>query len=95
MNSTRTGARSCRSQPVGTCLSYSRTKKWAKSDAEVNAYFYGYLTDFFSIHVHNYLLKGSDTVDVYFAGESHAGHYIPSMIEYMNEGSRAAAASTL
>ena len=35
------------------------------------------------------MLKGSDTVDVYFAGESHAGHYIPSVIKYImdkNEG---------
>lgn len=68
-------------QPVGTGLSYSKSKEWATNDAEVNEYFYGYLTNFFSVH--SYLLEGRETVDVYFSGESHAGHYIPSMMNYI------------
>jgi len=75
-------------QPVGTGLSYSRTKQWAKTDKEINEYFYGFLTNFFSIH--NYLLEGSETVDVFFAGESHAGHYIPSMVKYIMDANSGA-----
>ncbi|GMI33448.1 hypothetical protein TrCOL_g13374 [Triparma columacea] len=69
-------------QPVGTGLSFSGTRTWARSDEDINTMFYGWLQNYLSIH--NYLLKTpTESVDVYFAGESHAGHYIPSMISHI------------
>ncbi|GMH70208.1 hypothetical protein TrRE_jg4393 [Triparma retinervis] len=71
-------------QPVGTGLSFSGSKSWAKSDLEVNEMFHGWLVNW--LRVHSYLLDGTGkSVDVYFAGESHAGHYIPSMITLTGE----------
>jgi len=70
-------------QPVGTGLSFSKNSNWARNDAEINRKFYGWLVNF--LNIHNYLLasSGNESVEVYFSGESHAGHYIPSMVNYI------------
>ncbi|GMI33752.1 hypothetical protein TeGR_g2201 [Tetraparma gracilis] len=60
-------------QPVGTGLSFTTHAKYPRSDAEVNEDFYGFLLNFLKIH-------SLEAAPVFFAGESHAGHYIPSMI---------------
>lgn len=61
-------------QPVGTGLSFTKKKEfYPTSDDMVNEQFYTFLVEFFTIHAD---LIGRP---VYMAGESHAGHYIPSM----------------
>jgi carboxypeptidase C (cathepsin A) len=73
-------------QPVGTGLSYTEDLKkgYASSDEEVNTHFYQFLVNFFKLH-DNYLVSSKKTRPVYFTGESHAGHYIPSLVAYLLE----------
>lgn len=76
-------------QPVGTGLSYSTTNTYARNDLEVNTAFYEFLEKFFRLHSQ---LTTSDNIagvlqtrDVYFSGESHAGHYIPSVVAFISQ----------
>mmetsp|Transcript_9648 Transcript_9648/g.14358 ORF Transcript_9648/g.14358 Transcript_9648/m.14358 type:complete len:680 (+) Transcript_9648:26-2065(+) len=70
-------------QPVGTGLSYTKSETYCKNDLEINIDFYAFLQNF--IQVHKELLVRSDgkTRKVFFSGESHAGHYIPSMMKFI------------
>jgi len=78
-------------QPVGTGLSFtSDHKSYPKNDEEVNVDFYYWLQKFLSLHsktllVNNKNGKGKKEMarPMYFTGESHAGHYIPSMMAYI------------
>jgi len=73
-------------QPVATGLSFTTNpEKQPKNDEEVNADFYHWLQEFLWLHS-NTLLNEDNTAmrrPLYFAGESHAGHYIPSMMAYI------------
>ena len=71
-------------QPVGTGLSYTEDLKngYATSDDEVNTHFYQFLVNFFKLH-NNYLASDKRTRPIYLTGESHAGHYIPSLVSYL------------
>ena len=71
-------------QPVGTGLSYTEDIKngFATSDDEVNTHFYQFLVNFFKLH-NNYLVSEKRTRPIYLTGESHAGHYIPSLVSYL------------
>jgi carboxypeptidase D len=75
-------------QPVGTGLSFTRKAKYPKNDLEVNIHFYKMLLEFFNLH-DNYLFPEANgkkiTRQIYLTGESHAGHYIPSMTKYILE----------
>ena len=66
-------------QPVGTGLSFTRKGRYAKNDEEVNIKFHYFMQEFLKIH---HRFKGRD---IYLAGESHAGHYIPSIAKYIME----------
>ena len=72
-------------QPVGTGLSYTHGKAgYAGSDEVINEHFYEFLQNFFKVHTQFVLPDGEATTrHVYFAGESHAGHYIPNMIKHI------------
>ena len=79
-------------QPVGTGLSYSKDKNWCNNDFEVNRDFHYFLEEFFLFHSDKFLTSGNDDNNnnspilrrpFYFSGESHAGHYIPSMIDFI------------
>jgi len=72
-------------QPVGTGLSYTKSKTYCKNDAEINKDFYSFLQNFLRVHASLFLNEdGSKTRrKVFFSGESHAGHYIPSMMKYI------------
>ena len=85
-------------QPVGTGLSFSRGHNWCKSDYEVNNDFYNFLQQFLAmfkdLFVQTTPIKEGEGQDgknslyqmsrpLYFSGESHAGHYIPSMIDHI------------
>ena len=78
-------------QPVGTGLSYTGTHTYAKNDAEINAAFYGHLRNYLEIHKDVLKRTESSSIPVYFSGESHAGHYIPSMINHILKQNKAAA----
>jgi carboxypeptidase D len=76
-------------QPVGTGLSYSKGK-YAANDKEVNQMFYEGMMEFFRIHP-SFVSPSSggqggegESRAMYLTGESHAGHYIPSMTAYIN-----------
>lgn len=64
-------------QPVGTGLSYTTKKVYPKNDVSVNRA----LLSFFDglIRVHPHLEKRQ----MFLSGESHAGHYIPSLAQAM------------
>ena len=66
-------------QPVGTGLSYTNSGTYAKNDNDVNEQFYNFLVNFLKLH------ENLASRDIYLAGESHAGHYIPCMIKYIIE----------
>lgn len=80
-------------QPVGTGLSFTRKRNYCKNDFEVNRDFHYFLEEFFLLHRDKFLAlttpqskssaKWTLKVPFYFSGESHAGHYIPSMIDFI------------
>jgi carboxypeptidase D len=73
-------------QPVGTGLSFTGSRDgMAKNDNMVNEHFYTFLQNFFAVHS-RYVHSGSGrkrTRPIVFTGESHAGHYIPSLVRYL------------
>jgi len=76
-------------QPVGTGLSFTKQKKYCRNDLEVNIDFHKFLENFLIMYQEFFLVDGEDKAQrsmkrpMYFSGESHAGHYIPSMIDYI------------
>ena len=73
-------------QPVGTGLSYTSSGSYARNDNDVNEQFYNFLVNF--LNLFKAFTYSSDSAklksrEIYLAGESHAGHYIPSMIKYI------------
>jgi len=78
-------------QPVGTGLSFTKSKNYCKSDEAIDIDFHYFLQEFMLFHKDTFLTDKSTTVDgipklnreLYFSGESHAGHYIPSMIDFI------------
>mmetsp|Transcript_15444 Transcript_15444/g.29630 ORF Transcript_15444/g.29630 Transcript_15444/m.29630 type:complete len:674 (+) Transcript_15444:98-2119(+) len=87
-------------QPVGTGLSFSKQGNYCKNDFEVNRDFHYFLEEFFLFHNDKFLspidnnnpspAKWTLRRPFFFSGESHAGHYIPSMMDFIlrrNDGS--------
>jgi len=77
-------------QPVGTGLAFTKSKDgYARNDQTVNEHFYNFLMQFYAIHTqYVFLDKATNqrrTRTLYFSGESHAGHYIPSMVVFILE----------
>lgn len=75
-------------QPVGTGLSFSKKKQYCKNDQEVNVDFFFFLQNFLQIHADKFVTIDSDgrkrmNRSLFFSGESHAGHYIPSMMDFI------------
>ena len=70
-------------QPVGTGLSFTTSGTYPRNDEQVNQDFYTFLQSFFAVHADKFVTDGKVNRDVYFSGESHAGHYIPSMMNYI------------
>ncbi len=78
-------------QPVGTGFSFTKLKNgYAKNDESINHHFYLFLINFFRLH-QRYLLTSSSgtsykkTRPIFFTGESHAGHFIPTIVKYLLE----------
>ena len=75
-------------QPVGTGLSFTKNSNgYPTNDNEVNEQFYLFMTEFLKLHSrYTYIENGKKVSrDIYFSGESHAGHYIPSMAAYIEK----------
>jgi carboxypeptidase C (cathepsin A) len=73
-------------QPVGTGLSYTVAKDgYATNDDMINDHFYKFLQTFFKLHDRYTTTKGGSKVtrSFFLTGESHAGHYIPSLSAYI------------
>lgn len=78
-------------QPVGTGFSFTSNKLGlASNDLLINQQFYHFLTNFFTIYPeYTKSIEGESftnlltTKSVFIMGESHAGHYIPSLTEYI------------
>jgi len=70
-------------QPVGTGLSFTTSNSHPKNDEEVNRDFYYFLIEFLKVHSDKFLKDNKMKRPFYFSGESHAGHYIPSMMNYI------------
>jgi len=77
-------------QPVGTGLSFTKSKTYCKNDLEVDIDFHLFLENFLLVHQEHFLnvdknALGQHTMKrpLYFSGESHAGHYIPSMMDHI------------
>lgn len=82
-------------QPVGTGFSYTRSKTgYARSDAMVNEHFYSFLLNFFGVHS-KYMVNTKTTRPIFFAGESHAGHYIPNMVSHILAKNREATSTMI
>ncbi|KAL3935697.1 MAG: hypothetical protein SGBAC_008838 [Bacillariaceae sp.] len=84
-------------QPVGTGISFTTNKNYPKNDEEVNTDFYYFLQQFLTLHKDKFLDESSQTLNrpLYFSGESHAGHYIPSMMNYIQKQNAKAPSSSL
>lgn len=71
-------------QPVGTGLSYTMSRNgYPTSDDAVNTHFIIFLEEFFKLHSRFTFVDETNkrfTRKLIFAGESHAGHFIPSII---------------
>lgn len=74
-------------QPVGTGMSYSLMNNYASSDEAINNHFYLFLMKFFNLHQrYTSVINGEKHSRQFFmAGESHAGHYIPSMAAFIHK----------
>ena len=72
-------------QPVGTGISFTTSNSYPSNDNEVNADFYYWLKQFLSLHSNVFLSSNKKKLKrpFFFSGESHAGHYIPSMMAYI------------
>jgi carboxypeptidase C (cathepsin A) len=73
-------------QPVGTGFAYTKSKAgYANNDEAVNVQFYKFLLEFFKLHPRYVQTIASQrtTRSFFMSGESHAGHYIPSMAAYI------------
>jgi carboxypeptidase D len=70
-------------QPVGTGLSFTTSKSYPTNDLQVNIDFYYFLQEFFQLHADKFVTDKVMNRDLFFSGESYAGHYIPSMINYI------------
>lgn len=70
-------------QPVGTGLSFTTSGKYPRNDLEVNIDFYYFLQEFFKLHSDKFVSNQKLNRKLFFSGESYAGHYIPSLMNYL------------
>ena len=79
-------------QPVGTGISFTTNNAYPDTDEKINIDFYYWLQQF--LNLHSNVLLSSDEKQMkrpfYFSGESHAGHYIPSMMAYIERQNKKA-----
>jgi len=67
-------------QPVGTGFSYTHHEAYCPDDNCIGAHFYHFLQEFLKLH--SSFSQNGKSRPLFFTGESHAGHYIPTIISY-------------
>lgn len=76
-------------QPVGTGLSITSSHRYPTNDDEVNADIYYFFQQFLKLHSDKFVDSSNKLPAMnrrlYFSGESYAGHYIPSFINYLTK----------
>ncbi len=75
-------------EPVGTGLSFTKNRDgYCSTDEMVDSHFYQFLVSFLTMHSRYTSLVDGKVVSrkLFFTGESHAGHYIPSMAAFILE----------
>jgi len=83
-------------QPVGTGLSFTKKKNYCENDLQINIDFHYFLQQFFTMYKDIFLATDKPVIGkipdfpqytmkrpLFFSGESHAGHYIPSIMDYI------------
>lgn len=72
-------------QPVGTGFSFTTTNDYCSNDEEVNDDLYAFLQNFLKVHAELFVDQQSNSMNrnLWFSGESYAGHYIPSFINHL------------
>jgi carboxypeptidase D len=76
-------------QPVGTGLSFTKKKQYCHNDLDINLDFHYFLQNFLLMYSDMFLGDLDDhgryhmKRPLYFTGESYAGHYITSMIDFL------------
>ncbi|KAH8051461.1 serine carboxypeptidase [Aureococcus anophagefferens] len=70
-------------QPVGTGFSRTSGRNYCRDDACIVTQFETFLARFVRSYKHLVMKDEKTSVPVYFAGESHAGHYVPLMMEHL------------
>ncbi|CAM9939053.1 unnamed protein product [Hapterophycus canaliculatus] len=79
-------------QPVGTGLSFTTNGNYADDDSQIDEQFYRFLVGFLELHS-QFKAEGNRSRPLFFTGESHAGHYIPSMVAHILAKNEAAVAA--
>jgi carboxypeptidase D len=75
-------------QPVGTGLSFVKDNRgYANSDSAVSFQFYKFLVAFLNLHRNFWSDENENktkyTRPIFISGESHAGHYIPTITDFL------------
>jgi carboxypeptidase D len=73
-------------QPVGTGMSYTKDRSgYAKNDDAINLHFYNFLISFFKLYDQFITNVNGKKVSrkLFITGESHAGHYIPTISAFI------------
>lgn len=70
-------------QPVGTGLSFTTRNDYCRNDEEINEDLYAFLQNFLKVHQEVFVTNGKMNRKLFFSGESQAGHYIPSIMDYI------------
>jgi carboxypeptidase D len=70
-------------QPVGTGFSRTSGRNYCRDDACIVAQFETFLARFVRSYKHLVMKDDKTSAPIYFAGESHAGHYVPLMMEHL------------
>ncbi|KAJ1459055.1 Alpha/Beta hydrolase protein [Pelagophyceae sp. CCMP2097] len=68
-------------QPVGTGFSHTGSNAYCRDDACITAQFKTFLTRFALSYPALIMRDSTHTVPIFFSGESHAGHYVPLMVQ--------------
>lgn len=72
-------------QPVGTGLSVTHSGNYPTNDEQVNIDFHYFMEEFLLFYAEFFLQEDRARArnPIFFSGESHAGHYIPSIMDYI------------
>jgi carboxypeptidase D len=89
-------------QPVGTGIAFTTSGNYPRNDEQVNVDFYYFLEQFLHLHGDKFLQQKTDEDNqwqmsrkLFFSGESHAGHYIPSMMNHIQRQNKKPDASII